>query len=273
MSITPQNVAAAMRFTQGVAQTVKKARSTYQKGYSEFQKQREAAKRIQRNFRAIRNQVRMDFGGVTNAIGHDPGTGTAKTDIGAQQTTLVATRVLNTAACLNMSRGSGLNDRERDIIDLRGFKVCISAQNLRTNAPMFLNVAMVTSKFDPTQAPGTAGFFRGEGASRGTDFADARTGTEFRCLSINTDKYYIQKHMRMSMHKFNTNQKDFLVKEFYIPIKRQIRFDTSGGTSLNRQFFLVWWCDTLLAPSGGASVANAMNFQYKITTYFREPKR
>ena len=247
--------------------TVQRTRQWYNRNEQSIQKAKKAASSIQKAFRASRNKYKG-----LESMGHPSGTATAKTDTGTQNTLLTSTRTLNFEQLINLTRGDNINARERDIIDLRGFKVCIQMQNLRLSTPMYVNVAIVSSKFDPTSSPSVTGFFRGQDATRGDDFSTSLQSLEFHCLPINTDKYFIQTHRRYKLAAFNTDQVDYAMKEFYVPIKRQIRFDNSASGSLNRQFYLVWWCDTLLAPGGAAAIPSAFNFQYKVVTYYREPK-
>jgi len=268
MSLVPYAASEMPAALQSVLTGVKRARTMYEDYKPAIEKTRKAvsaAKKIQRAWKRDR------FKGLAE-MGHPSGSGTAKSDTGTQNTILTTTRTLNFEQLLNLARGDNINARERDIIDLRGFKVCMQMQNLRPATAMYVNVAVLSSKFDPTSSPSVTSFFRGQDSTRGQDFNTTLQSAEFHCLPINTDKYYIQTHRRYKLAPFNTNQKDYAMHEFYVPIKRQIRFDNSGSGSLNRQFYLVWWCDTLLAAGGATTIANAMNFQYKVVTYFREPK-
>lgn len=263
-AIVPYAASEVPAWVGTAAQGIKRGRQFYKDHEDKFKKGRKAAKTIQKAWRNRHKGL--------DAMGHDLGSATAKTDTGTQDNAVTSTRTLNSRALIQLTRGDNINARERDIIDLRGFKFCVQAQNLRTNAPLYVNVAVVSSKFDPTQAPTTAGFFRGENSSRGDNFDVNLQSAEFHCLPINTDKYFIQAHHRIQLAPFNTQQKDYAMKEFYVPIKRQIRFDDSGSGSLNRQFYLVWWCDILLAASGSLPVSTALSLQWKAVTVFREPK-
>lgn len=264
-AIVPYVSGEAPAWVASAAQGIKRGRQFYRDHEQTFKKTKKAASTIQKAWRNRHKGL--------DSMGHPPGSGTAKTNTGTQNTALTATRTLNAEPLLNLARGDNLNARERDVIDLRGFKVCMQMQNLRTAAPMYVNVAVISSKFNPTQVPISTDFFRGEDTTRGVDFNNNLQSTEFGCLPINTDKYFIQTHRRFTLAPFNRDQVDYGSKQFYVPIKRQIRYDTSGSGSQNRQFYLVWWCDTLLATAGTTPVTAAMNFQWKAVTYFREPKR
>lgn len=266
-AIIPYAASEAPAWVSSAVAGAKRARTVYEnnkEGIAKVKKGIQAAKKIQK---AWRERKGLD------SMGHPPGTGTAKTDVGAQNTNATGTRTLNFEPLINISRGDAINARERDIIDLRGFTICLGAQNNLTGLPLLMNVAVLSSKFDPTQVPTSTDFFRGESGFRGDDFDTGLQASEFHCLPINTDKYFVQSHHRYKLSRLGVNAMDHLQKKFYVPIKRQIRFDDSNQTSINRQFYLVWWCDAHMDPAGAVVRPAAMNFQYKCVTHFREPKR
>lgn len=243
---------------------VKRARTFYKQHEADIKKAKKAASTIQKAWRARKG---------LDSMGHEPGSGTAKTDTASKNTLSTNTRVLNQTPLINITRGDNINARERDVIDLRGFSICVGGQNNLTGLPLLVNVAVLSSKFDPTSVPVVEDFFRGEGSARGDDFDTNLQATEFHCLPINTDKYFVQAHHRMKLSRFGVNAQDHFQKKFYVPIKRQIRYDNSSGSSLNRQFYLVWWCDAHLDPATSPARTAALNFQWKAVTHFREPKR
>ena len=266
-AIIPYAASEAPAWVSSAVAGAKRARTVYEnnkEGIAKVKKGIQAAKKIQK---AWRERKGLD------SMGHTPGSGTAKTDVAAQNTNATGTRTLNFEPLINITRGDSINARERDIIDLRGFTICLGAQNNLTGLPLLMNVAVLSSKFDPTQVPTSTDFFRGESATRGDDFDTGLQASEFHCLPINTDKYFVQSHHRYKLSRFGVNAMDHLQKKFYVPIKRQIRFDTNAGSSINRQFYLVWWCDAHMDPALAPVRAAAMNFQYKCVTHFREPKR
>ena len=263
-AIVPYATSEVPAWLGAATQGVKRTRQFYKDHEQTFKKTKKAAKTIQKAWRARKG---------LDAMGHTPGSGTAKTDVPARSTNATGTRTLNFESLIDITRGDAINARERDVIDLRGFSICMGGQNNLTGLPLLVNVAVLSSKFDPTQNPTSADFFRGEGSSRGEDFDTSLQASEFHCLPINTDKYFVQAHHRMKLSRFGVNAQDHFQKKFYVPIKRQIRFDTTTSTSINRQFYLVWWCDAHMEPAASPVRPTALNFQYKCVTHFREPKR
>ena len=221
-----------------------------------------------KNLMVIRRK--FDFSGLSE-IGHSPSHTPAKTDT-LGTTRFVSSRTLEWEPMLNVNRGGNLNDRERDIIDLRGFKLCVTVLNLLDNHQVTVNLAVISGRVSPTGTPNVTNFLRGHDGERVMNFNTFRDNNELHCSAINTDDYHIFTHKRLVLKKQNSNQTDFAIKDWYVPIKKQIRYDTAFETSLNRQFYFVWWCDKQLAPNGDPVTSNTMEMQYKVTTYFREPR-
>ena len=252
------------------AKVYRGARTAYRTGKNIYGTAKRDIKYVKKAGKWAKKTLRKSHG--QPRLGHDVGVATAKSDIGSSGTVNTDTRTLTREAILNVGKSDAINARERDIIDLRGFKICLSAINNLTNLPLYLNVAVLSSKFDPTAQPVTTNFFRGEGNTRGADFDLNRQSVEFHCLPVNTDKYFVMSHKRYMLSRFGDQNQDHLTDTYYVPINRQIRYDTSDGNSTNRQFYLVWWCDALNEPSTSIARTDAMQFQWKTVTYFREPR-
>jgi hypothetical protein len=60
---------------------------------------------------------------------------------------------------------------------------------------MYWNWAIISPKAE-CGSVASGGFFRASSESRSQDFGRQLTGSQFRCLPINTDKYVILKHKR-----------------------------------------------------------------------------
>lgn len=174
-----------------------------------------------------------------------------------------------------------LNQRERDLIYLSGIKICLTVwNNLAATAgnELYFNVALLSAKNQRTI--GATDFFRCyTGAKRGMDFTDAAlTPHERYCLPINADEHVVHWHHRKILVPGIANQ-DSGTKEVrpyeitkYVPIKRQIRFEsgTSGGAIT--LFRVVWWVGRVGATAALASEANALSVDHKFVTHFREPE-
>lgn len=192
------------------------------------------------------------------------------------------TRQLYVVNLIDIDRGQDLNQRERDVINFRGVRLCNSWYN-NFNVPLFINCAVVSRKdADSTIPPETGDFFRDlNGNSRGQDFDPAiLTSIAFRCLPINTDKYLVHKHKRyvlagdVNTNFYQGNKPSYMNTKWYIPFKRQIRYDTvkGGDLSYNANLYFIWWCDQINATSGTTAVIGACHHQYHFVSYWRETK-
>jgi len=174
-----------------------------------------------------------------------------------------------------------LNQRERDLIYLSGIKICLTVwNNLASTAgnELYFNVALVSAKNQRTI--GATDFFRCyTGAKRGMDFTDAAlTPHERYCLPINADEHVVHWHHRKILVPGIANQGSATKEQRpyeitkYVPIKRQIRFEsgTSGGAIT--LFRVVWWVGRVGATAALASEANALSVDHKFVTHFREPE-
>lgn len=209
------------------------------------------------------------------------GTSNAKKVAFNQDSTARDTRTLYATNLISIARGQSLNERERDIINFRGVRICNNFYNNGT-APLFLNVAVVSRKdADSTIPPDTDDFFRSlDSDTRGQAFNNSLSAIAFRCLPINTDKYLVHKHKRYTLQG-DANGSGWLhsgpsykTMKWYIPFKRQIRYDSDkgGSFSYNANLYLVWWCDAMYAQVSSAPVTSALNHQFHYVSYFRDTR-
>lgn len=215
-------------------------------------------------------------------VGMRPGSGLTKKYPIRNQTSLVnkATRTLYSVDVTDIAKQSTeqINRRDRDIVNLRGFKWCQEWRNI-LNTPLLCNWAVVTPrKGDIVE---TADFFRAANEdARVAAFGTARSSNESHCLPINSDAYVVHAHKRFILGPANgqtntswyfPNHKNYIQLKKYVKINRQIRFeDTSTPTT--RGVFVVYWMDQTLQPGGAAAVANCAQELTTCVSYFREPK-
>lgn len=86
----------------------------------------------------------------------------------------------------NIPRSAGIDDRERDAINLVGLRIYMSFRN-SLNQPLGIRVALMAPKAS-TYITNT-NFFQGYNNSRGVNFATTLTSPEFIDNSINRDLY------------------------------------------------------------------------------------
>lgn len=209
-------------------------------------------------------------------IGEKIGSSSAKSRIIAQALTNRNTRTLynnDLTTIPQMLTASNISERERAIVNVRGFKICIEVENLENNS-IYFNWAVLATK-GATNVVQNSDFFRAQdnGSTRSTDFSTSLTSNEFRCLPINADNYYILKHERYHIAGVTDNT-GFTRKDIdrWVPLKRQLRFSGTGSTSCENPVFVVYWADRAMTAAGAAAVASAFQIQMKTITYFREPK-
>ena len=171
-----------------------------------------------------------------------------------------------------------INTRERDVAVIKGFKVCCEIQNDNTSTPMYLNFAIVVPR-DNLGTPGDD-FFRSQaGTSRTNQFdPTALTANELHCLPINTDKYFVIKHLRyrVASDTGGTADSHQLNIDFYQPINRQLRWDDSLGTP-RQDIYIMSWASFFgrnagtVAASGDNDTSETYSRALRVVTYFADP--
>lgn len=189
-----------------------------------------------------------------------------------------ASRTLHTRSLMSITKGDLRNQRERNIVNLRGFKICLYFRN-QTNNPMYLNVAVIVPK--NATVPSTTNFFRSNASERGRDFDSASmTALDFHCYNINTDNYHILRHKRYQLTKngqTNTahaehSSRNYITIDWWIKLQRQIRWDGDTSGPINDHAYLAYWCDEMGLNQGAPPNATAIGTQFRTIVYFREPR-
>lgn len=207
-------------------------------------------------------------------IGERVGTGVAKASSTEQIAVTVNTKNLFELPLLNLTQSASeinTTNRLRQTVNFRGLKFCINTRAIANvlNTPLYVHIAVVSPKTDQTIT--TADFFRsaGENTSRSVSFSNSLSGIDFQCLNLNSDKFLIHKHKRFALGPRNIKSEDVL-HTFYMPLKRQVRYDTASDVPIGKNMFLLMWCSTL-EEIGGAIGGDGMAITYRIVKYFREP--
>lgn len=236
---------------------------------------RYAARRIGRAARKYVRAKRL----ARSQVGHKVGGATAKkSDQGSSAVTGYAERTMHYHTITYPSEGQNIDQRERKALNLRGFKFCLEWKAdttgvLTSTDVLYVNVCLVTSKRDPTAGTvDTNQWFRAFGDNRSMDFDAVARSIDFHCRSINTDEWNVFFHKRFKLHAplsaFNLPVHKTLMK--YVPINRQIRFDSTSQP--DTRFHLVWWCAVADRHTITPITGNVVDWNYHITTYFRELK-
>lgn len=211
-------------------------------------------------------------------VGFKKGAGTAKRhEVLGSLVLSQDSRSLYVDDVTTIPRGDNLNQRERHSVFLSGFKICFEVKN-RTASPAMFHWAIIAPKQNTTV--NNTDFFRAkDGDLRSVDFGNTLSSNEMNCLPINQDKYNIIVRSKKQLvagaaggTTVSLSGKSWCFIEDYVPIKRQIRFNSATANDTNNKFYLVYWFEEMFIPAGSASFANAFNIQKKVTCYFREPQ-
>lgn len=193
-----------------------------------------------------------------------------------------STNVLHATQLVQIPRMTttfALNSRLRDVVFVSGIKVCLTVRSLVSSSnQLYFNLAVVAAK-NRGDIDGVDFFRDYSGDARQQDFNNATLSAMDRhCLPINVDELTVLRHDRYIIHGSTDAACCGKVKpktysyEFYVPIKRQIRFEGTGPDSETR-FALCHWTG-LVGDSISASqtpVANQYQIEYKAVTFYKEP--
>lgn len=231
------------------------------------------------SLKANRRRVRRRIGepiGATSARTHlSAEDGSTLGEIGQISKTLYNTEITT------VSRGSNLEDRERDIINCRGFKIYFQMRNT-SERPLWFHMAAVCPKLPGTSNTpvsfSTDDFFRVYGNDRSGAFNNAQSGFSQSYRPINTDRFNILMHKRMLVHTQDStsgifrqaNKSQFRTFKIWLPLRRQLRYDGATATSpVQGKVYLVWWATEWDSAEGDVGVADAFRIKYNVYMYFR----
>lgn len=231
-----------------------------------------AARKIGRVWRRYRMRKKP----VRYKVGENIGSGSTKNHTVSLGVSPRSTRTLyfqELTGLPQITTQSSISSRSRQIVNCRGFKLCIEFENLEVESQYF-NFAVVCSKHGNTP-PGATDFFRAQddGNTRSVDFSNSLSSNEFHCLPINTDIYNVLMHRRFHVPGTGANQGYTRRRlDRYIKINRQLRYPQSGDIESETPIHLIYWSSRGMKIPGTTPVASAFQIQYKVIHYFREPK-
>lgn len=190
-----------------------------------------------------------------------------------------STKTLYTYEITGIPQGPEITNRTRDIINLKGFKICANFLNQRTNDNVFLNYAILNPKNDLV-VTGDA-FFRSYGLDRGLPFdSNELTSMDYHCRPINTDQFNIISHKRIKIAAKSSDLQNVAPSAIrvmrFVKCKRQLRwtrFTPEEGEPFefcSTPIYFVWWCSIEGKPNEAAS-DEALLVDCRIHTYFSNP--
>lgn len=212
-------------------------------------------------------------------VGNPVGSSSAKWDQLKVGLTNMSPEVLNQLPLLEITKvlstvpGSPYNRRMSDQINMRGIKFCMNfrVEGAIGTAKAWMNIAVISPKTDLTSSsiiPNTEFFRHPTGDRRDIDFNDSSlNNVDYRCCGINTDRYTVHKRQVLTLGP-TTSTEGFKERylEWYMPVKRQVRYQDSSSFPEGKNMYLVWWFST----SDDGTPANSIRFQYSVKRYFRD---
>lgn len=189
--------------------------------------------------------------------------------------TSLATPTHNALTPIELSgipRGTALNTRERDEINVRGvhlrMDVCATTDG-STEFTQFVNWAVIQLK---NRTPGTAlsgteirtDFFRSALDKRNADFGVVGSGTHKRQYAINTDKFnvFARGELQIGSNSPGMSFPSCATVSRYIPISTNVQYDDNTATSAHNPLALVYWptdIDTFSTTTSASQVKIALS--------------
>ena len=274
-----------------LTRTLKRARER-ERNVSRKRRRTMAAVTIQRAVRArnpYTRRAQMQTGESTISF---PASGSAVTSDGFVTYPSNELQVVNP---LSLPRDSttnmDLNTRHRDVIYLAGFKINCSVRNNRAVAEgneIYFNIALVSNKPGNSAVSELDLFTSYKGTTRAYNFTNENyTSFERHTAPINSDNYVCHWHERFLVGPATTSSivgtggslvqavnKTFELRRF-IPIKRQIRFDSESATSSEPKFALIFWAGILgevkSDPDPLVETADIFKMEHSIVALYRDP--
>lgn len=214
----------------------------------------------------------------STAIGDPVGVSTCKRytsrDTGNE---IVNSRFLYSVPLCTPPKGSDIDDRIRNIINVRGFALNFHIRN-NTLAPLCCNFAVIHSRDEGAITVPNNDFFRNSTSSRAISFGTGLSSLDLSTRHINSDKYTILNHTRFILKPldgnaqyFNQTGNTYGTVSKYIPLKRQLRWEANLNTAPEHgQIFVVYWVDNMFTNSGSAEIPNAATVQERYVMYYRD---
>ena len=226
-------------------------------------------------YKQSRGTANSDRG--AGAVGYPVSFGTAKTNVVLNEDIFPNTRTKFDRELTGIEKETatthGIDLRERDIINVLGFKVQTCVKNVSLYNPVQFNYAFVSPKSDK-DVPDTE-FFRSRDFSRAFTFSLVNSAVSMNMNSINTDKYTVLLHKKVMLGPAGGSTADtsgvipnWANLDYWVPLKRQLRYNFAGECE-TPVFFVSWFCEQMVS-SGDPVSTGSIKIQNNICAYFKE---
>lgn len=188
----------------------------------------------------------------------------------------VSSNVLNTVGVTSIEQGTAINQRERQLVQLRGFKIHYVARNL-VGLPVYNRLALVRFKYrsDAGTSPDIdTDFFRGQLSKRAIPFTSVANAQHLYDYSINTDKFEVLWDHKFILYGNNlpgTAEEAAFTKfvDKFVPCNKVIHYDDTTSFSDNDGIYLIHWCaaynNNTITPVTGQVYTRG-----HVTTFFQD---
>lgn len=170
----------------------------------------------------------------------------------------------------------GEDDRSRALINCKGIQLTYHFYNKDTQ-PMFLNVAIIAPKHNSSGVT-DVDFFRGNDGTRGETFSTAKSALELHYLPINTDRYVVMKHNRhqlgarddTAVYNSKAGPGSWISKKLWLPVNRQLRYESGSSTTCNTPIYVAWWCDRMRSTNSQLAETDLVRTSMMHTMFFTD---
>lgn len=260
MSLVPYIAPTALRYAKYASRSSPYTRAATSLAKYAFQNRKsifQAAKSLS-NKRKRSSKTRPDLKPYPSSVRHDftlshfPGISAFST-LNSKQ--LFADRISMPAI------GTGSTNRLTNQIYLKGIGICLKLQALKAfNKPVEIHFAVCQLGSDDTVgANWQNGFFRGDNASDNTisfeNYGQNKNwDIRYLCNSLNPDNKQVLLHKKFMVDIWNTStdatwpngnpqgcSRTLITKDFYIPVKRVVKFNLAGSDIPEKPFIVFVW--------------------------------
>jgi len=189
-----------------------------------------------------------------------------------------------------VAQGDAINQRERQSIDVSGFRIRYYIKNTANtanepgqppNKPLLCNMAIVWQDGKSQFYDGRTHFFHHAGVNRYTAFGgtgDSLTGWDKYTLPMNIEQGAVLWHTRFKLGNAQTSgnfgagsQNTWRTISRYIKIKRRVMFHGPAVTDFEGSFWLLVWCNHIDQTPIDGTNANTFQLLGETQLYFRDP--
>jgi len=207
-------------------------------------------------------------------VGERVGTSTVKKHWTQADWGLYDTRTVHATQLTDIPKtnSNNINDRQRDIINCRGFNIWFDFELVDIPNFGYVNMAVVAPKKELTIT--MTDFFRagGDVLGRGTFFGNFLNSQQMAHMPLNPEKFTILLHKRWVINESGKGigGQSWRTYHKYVKLNRQISYRTDG--TCEDPVWVMWWCDQAGVGSGDTPVAGKLVAAYMSETLFKEPK-